>query len=358
MTVKSRIARLQSTLSSTQLILLSHPDDIFYFTGFESLTTEREAFLAVTKESAELFLTAFSTAPLNNLDFTTHFLNSQKPLSWYLKNLIAKISPESFLFDDDNLTVQEFRILEQKIGQDIKLENLPARFTTQFRMIKDETEIASIRKANQLTHQALKAVLPKLKTGQTELEVERLLENFLRDKGVDIMAFPTIVAFGEHTALPHHQPTGRKLKMNEPVLVDIGAKWQNYCADVTRTMWFGDQPDEKFVKLEKIVKDAYQKTFSALNQRDENQPLLAKDLDHPARSHIEQQGYGEKFIHTTGHGVGLYIHEQPSLNWKNDQEIKSNMVITIEPGIYLEGKFGYRFENSVLVTENGAEELV
>ena len=125
---------------------------------------------------------------------------------------------------------------------------------------------------------------------------------------------------------------------------------------MTRSFWFGDKPTQEYLKVKKTVHQAYQAALAKLTQPLTNQ-LQAKDLDQAARSVISLAGYGPKFIHTTGHGLGLDIHEPPSLNWRNDQEIKPGMVITLEPGIYLNGRFGCRHENTILVTKDGAQEL-
>ena len=142
-----------------------------------------------------------------------------------------------------------------------------------------------------------------------------------------------------------------------PILIDLGATVNGYHGDMSRTVWFGKKPSPEFLKVEEVVKAAYQEAVSALKNR-QGQQILAKDLDQAARGVITQAGYGKNFIHTTGHGLGLDIHENLSLNWNNEQPILPQMVITIEPGIYLEGKFGYRYENMVVVNDDGAMELM
>lgn len=232
-------------------------------------------------------------------------------------------------------------------------------------MVKVDTEIEALAHANHITHNAITFALSQLTAGMTEQDIQLLIEKNMREQGAFELAFPTIVAFGDHSALPHHQPSNRPLRGNDAVLIDCGAKWQHYCADVTRTVWFGNTPDPEFAKIENVVKNAYQKAVVSCKlsvvstvESQHAAPLQATSLDKTARDLITAAGYGQQFIHTTGHGVGLYIHEQPSLNLHNETVLKPGMVITIEPGIYLEGKFGYRFENSIALTENSAQELL
>jgi len=192
------------------------------------------------------------------------------------------------------------------------------------------------------------------------------------------LAFPTIVAFGKNGAMPHYQPQNIKLKPETPILIDFGVNFENYYSDMSRTIWFGKQPSAKFLKAEKAVKKAHQQVLAKLTtanldlknkktdlkNSEENTTksttkieLTAKDLDQAARGEIAQRGFADQFIHTTGHGLGLEIHEPPSLSWQDHTPIKPNMVFTIEPGIYFPGEFGYRHEDTVLMTDQGVKIL-
>jgi Xaa-Pro aminopeptidase len=194
----------------------------------------------------------------------------------------------------------------------------------------------------------------------SELQIARQLEIAMLEAGSTGPAFPTIVAIGEHGALPHHQPTDRVLQPDEPILIDFGATYQGYRSDITRTVWIGDQVSDAFTKYEQLVRQAYTASLALLSHPTESTPFTpptAGMLDQAARQVIATAGYGAEFIHTTGHGVGLDIHEQPSLYQGQPTPITPGMVITIEPGIYLTGTMGYRYENTILVTETGYTEL-
>ncbi|MEO8581826.1 MAG: M24 family metallopeptidase [Patescibacteria group bacterium] len=355
----TRIRSVQKTLSSSSALLISDPLEIFYLTDFTCLTPEeREAYVFITKQSTHLFLSSFST-PTELEGMHVHVGSMSTQLKELLPKLCLDSQITSIQFDGNSLRYNEYQLLKPFFPTTVSLTASQDSPLSNERMVKNSREIEAISKANAITHSSLNTIFTQLKVGMTEVDVQQLLEQEMRKLGVTEFAFPTIVCFGDHTALPHHQPGNRELKDNHPVLIDCGAKWQKYCADVTRTSWFGTQPDPEFTEIEEVVKEAYKKTFAKLTNLDQKtSTTLAANLDLIARSHISAAGFGPDFIHTTGHGVGLYIHEQPSLNQRNQTELKPGMIITIEPGIYLENKFGYRFENSILITEKSAKELL
>lgn len=349
-----RINHLRQSLENNQAILLSAPADVDYLTGFRSLVPEeREAFLIITSKKAVLLHASLSPyQAVGGLEVVVGC--SQEKLGETLKKITKEQKLKSLLFDATNLVVTEYQPLK-KINA-LKLQPFPRQQLWHLRSVKDQAEIELLSQAASMTSQVMKKILGELKAGIIEEKLRNQIEAELKRKGSEKIAFPTIVAFGDHSALPHHQPTTRRLKKEMVVLLDFGATVGGYRGDMTRTVWFGDKPSPKFMQLEKIVKQAYQATIKQLQTRG-RQKILAKDLDQTARAIITQAGFGQNFIHTTGHGLGLDIHESLSLSWKNEQPILPQMVITIEPGIYVEGELGYRYENTVLVTKTGAEEL-
>lgn len=399
MSYSTRLTTTQSNLHAHTALLISDPLDILYLTGFICLTPqEREAYVLVTQNTSYLFLSAFS-APVNVSSLQVIIGGIERQLSAQLVNISQQQQVSTISVDGNSLRYNEFQFLHSLLPSSITITSTKESPLTQQKMIKDDFEIAAITKANAITHQVLNNLPGQLKAGMTELDVQELIESGMRSKGVKEFAFPTIVCFGAATALPHHQPEDTQLTQNMAVLIDCGAKWNGYCADVTRSFWFGDTPDPKYTQIETIVKEAYEKTMNVLkscskqiesshnpqssfqqpnntntqplqaawqqSQTPTKQPsnqttlqLTAAQLDLAARDYINASGFGQYFIHTTGHGVGLYIHESPSLNQRNDTTLQAGMVITIEPGIYLPDQFGYRFENSVLVAEDGAKELL
>lgn len=344
--------QLQQSLQPNQCLLLANIHDIRYLSGFISLVPEeREAFIVVCPNNLYLLYATFTPLPKKNNEFTT--LPHTSPL--FLKKNIQKILDENtaieqILIDEPSLFVDEYKVLQEI--PNLKLISWKRDTLQKMRAVKNKDEIRLITKASQIATQALNKIHEIISPGISELEIKTALERAMEDLGSEKPAFPTIVAFGPHIALPHHQPTHTKLLNNVPILIDFGVTIGGYRSDMTRTWWIGDKPDQEFNKIESIVHQAYQAAVIKLEKEKKaiaNKTLLAKDVDAAARHVIDQAGYGKYFIHTTGHGIGLDIHEPPSLNWRNTQPIEAGMAITIEPGIYLDGKFGYRYENTIIV---------
>lgn len=353
-----RIQELQSKLPDKSAVILSNPDNIDYFTGFKTLVpTEREALACISRHSSVLLHAPFSPPPVLPPDSELQLHSSCKP--WALAQTVSKMSGNGvnkFFVDKDSLFVSEYEEL-------LKIENIELlpqdeKIVWSTRMYKDEGEIYSIKQACQITKKALNSVSSQIKPGVSESFIRKILEAEIRKNDADI-AFPTIVAFGKHSALPHYQPSDQViLQENQAVLIDFGTKFNGYCADMTRTWWVGEKPDDEFLKIKDAVDRAYGEVIELLNSSlSSNSQLKIADLDNAARSVISSEGYGDQFIHTTGHGLGLAIHEQPSVHSSNSIEFDERMAITVEPGIYLEGKFGYRYENTVVVEDGEVVEL-
>jgi Xaa-Pro aminopeptidase len=351
----SRISRLQASLAPSEALVLSSVSDIRYFTNFAFLVpSEREALLVVTQHSLHLLYASFS--PISKQSEFAYYAGCfPHQLATVASEVCSREGVTKVLLDEDSLVLAEYKALGSIPS--VSLVPLDRRRIWDFRMIKDESECAHLRHAGAHTHAAVTTVRSMLQPGMTEQDVAALLEHELRQRKCLPLAFPTIVAFGEHTALPHHQPTERPLKNEMPILIDVGGTTAGYAADMTRTFWFGDTPSLQFQTLKSAVTAAYQSAIAVVQHSTSSKPhsLLAKDVDHAARTHIEQAGFGSHFIHTTGHGLGLDIHEQPSLSSSNETVIAPGMAVTVEPGIYLENELGFRYENTCIVTTNGLE---
>lgn len=221
------------------------------------------------------------------------------------------------------------------------------------REAKSAAELAAIRRALELSERVLSQVARELTPGLTERQVAWEIEKRLREGGAAGLAFPVIVAAGENSAQPHHQPGDRVLQRGEPIIIDLGAKVDGYCADITRTYCLGT-PAEQFRKIYSLVRQAQ---VRAEQQLQAGLDSLAADA--LAREVIAAAGYGEAFGHSLGHGVGLAVHEAPRLSPAAEQRtvLKAGAVVTVEPGIYLAGWGGVRLEDMVLLTPGGAEVL-
>ena len=208
---------------------------------------------------------------------------------------------------------------------------------------KTEEEISLIVKSAEIIDSVFDEVLKSIAIGQTEKEVAEFIFEKAIEFGAEGLSFDTIVAFGENGAEPHHVPTDRKLKLNEFVTIDMGAKYKSYCSDFTRTFVVG-RASSKMKEIYNVVKNSSLKAVKILAAG-----VACYDVDKVARDHIALAGYGDKYIHGTGHGVGLEIHEAPTLNTKSNEILENGMVVTIEPGIYIDGEMGVRIENMFIV---------
>jgi Xaa-Pro dipeptidase len=211
------------------------------------------------------------------------------------------------------------------------------------RSIKDDEELDRIRRAGEITATAIKMAMEKLDNNVNEKQIAGIIDMTMKTVGAEDYAFPSIVAFGENTAYPHHIPTDRYLKEGDVVLFDVGAKYKGYCFDSTRTYVFNNE-------AKKIYEIVLQAQLEAIDYVKDG--VYASEVDGVARKVIEKAGYGKYFIHSTGHGVGIEIHESPTISMNSKDILRENMVITIEPGIYLKGRFGVRIEDTLIVTKN------
>lgn len=235
---------------------------------------------------------------------------------------------------------------------------LPIQFTPVKRLVedlrvsKDPDEVAAIRTAAALAHEALAATLDTVRVGQRELEVAAVLEAELRRRGSEWHPFQTIVASGPRSALPHAATGTRTIGRGEWLLLDFGARVDGYCADVTRTVLVGGTPDDRQRVIYELVRDAQLAARGAMRSG-----MSGRDADAVARSMIEHRGFGDAFGHSLGHGLGLEVHEDPRVSKSNEAPLPDGAVVTVEPGVYVPGWGGVRVEDDVLLTPQGAELL-
>ncbi|WP_266080154.1 M24 family metallopeptidase [Haladaptatus caseinilyticus] len=222
------------------------------------------------------------------------------------------------------------------------------------RMRKDETEIDSLRRAGEVADDVCVEIreLGEEAIGMTERELAREIESRLDDAGGEKPAFDTIVGSGPNGAKPHHGCGDRRIGYGDPVVLDFGAFVDGYPGDQTRTVVFSGTPPEEFDRVHRAVREAQRAGVEAVEPG-----ITAESVDAATREVIESYGYGEAFIHRTGHGVGLDVHEGPYIVSGNDLKLQTGMVFSVEPGIYIPGEFGVRIEDLVVVTENGCERL-
>jgi Xaa-Pro aminopeptidase len=215
------------------------------------------------------------------------------------------------------------------------------------RAVKDDEERAAIRRAQAITDAAFDRILEHFAVGVSEQQMSRQLEALMMDEGAEGLAFDSIVAFGENAAEPHHEPAHRLLEEGDVIKLDFGARFAGYHADMTRTISFG-APAGEIKKIHGVVRESQQAGIDAVRAG-----VTGASVDAVSREVIERAGYGDRFVHSLGHGVGLEIHEAPSLGRKQDEPLPAGAVVTVEPGIYIPGLGGVRIEDMVEVTEDG-----
>ena len=348
----SQLEPFKKLLATKKLpgLLVTTPTNLTYLTGTPPHPQEREIVLLVTSKASYLFCSSLIFDQLKHLKhFTVIKLTRRSDLVSQLKKVVIKDNLTKIGFESDDLTHAEFVSLRAKIKtlRLVPTQNLVA----ELRLIKNQREINHIQKACRVTRQTMTYLGKIIEVGASEKHIAWEAEKFMHQNGADELAFPVIVASGTNSAIPHHTTSDKKIRPADTVLIDLGCKVQNYCSDMTRT-FFISSPIPQQKKIAAIVKKAHAAALSTCAQ---NTP--AKKIDADARAVINQAGYAKNFIHSTGHGVGLDIHEAPRLSPQSKNKLQPNMVVSIEPGIYLPGEFGYRHEDTILITKTKPKNL-
>lgn len=345
---KERIKKLQKQLSELKVdaCLIDYPLHLYYLTGLKLSKGE----LFIDKKQSHLFVDGryIQTAQERNIVPAT--LSSSEVKEKFLK----KIKIKTLAFDSDNTSYHKFLELNafaKKLKLNLKPVPNPLK---ELRALKDKTELEKIRSSAKHLWKAFQHIKKLLRPGITEAELALELKLYGLKHGAEGTSFEPIIAFGPNSALPHHRAGNTRLKKGDIVLIDIGLIVDQYYSDMTRTLFFGPE-DPRLKKFYQVVRNAH---ASALRKCKPGATL--KDLDIAARQEMKKQGLESYYIHNLGHGVGLEIHEFPSLS-KNSVDknvvLKKGMVVTIEPGLYLPGKGGVRWEDTIIITDKGYENL-
>ncbi|MEK7524018.1 MAG: aminopeptidase P family protein [Patescibacteria group bacterium] len=327
-------------------LLVTNKTNIRYFSGF----TGTSGYLALNGKRGFLFtdaryhLVAKSVLPKNFvvIDITGGFEKS-----W--KIFLQKERVRQLGIEGGDMTLQFWKYLK-KISKNTKIVDIGDELSKR-RMIKKPFELANIERAQKITDAILDILRRWLKSGVSEHEIDWKIESLAHELGADDISFPPIVGINENSASPHHQNSHKKLKKGDMILIDMGVIYKGYCSDMTRVL-FTKKPTAEQTKIYELVKEAQISAEKKLKAG-----VSGKNGDTWARSVIEKAGFGKYFGHSLGHGVGLDIHELPNLSQKYTGKIPEGSVVTIEPGIYLPGKFGVRLEDMVLVQKNGVRNL-
>jgi len=322
-------------------LLITSPINVRYFSNFTG-----EAYLLVSPAACVLFTDFRYTIQANmQCDSSCIIQEIQRGNQFnLLKATMDEYGFHTIGYEDANMSCAEFVQLQSVI----KHSFIPcSKAIDSIRQIKDAEEIEFLQTAQAISEQSFQDVLPFMKPGVSELDIATELLYRIRKNGGEGPSFDPIIASGPNGALCHAIPTQRKLQNGDLVVMDFGSLWNGYCSDMTRTIAIGDIEPE-LQKIYEIVLSANLLALDALKPG-----ISGKDLDNIARSYIEKNGYGPFFGHSLGHGFGLEIHESPTAGPSSQDILLPGMTVTIEPGIYLEGKGGVRIEDCCVLTENG-----
>ncbi len=352
MTVAARLARLRERLAaeSVDAMLVTDVSNVRYLTGFVGVfDPEAAALAAVCPDSAVLYTDSrYGEAAQVAADGTqwdvrvaTRALHGEA-----LEHLDA--AEVTSVAVETSVSHRRFRAIEEAFAGRVRpVDDL----VEQLREVKDAEEVASIEAACELGDRAFDHVLGVLAPGMTELDVALEIEVFLRRNGSEGLAFPTIVASGPHSSRPHATVTTRVIERGDPVTMDFGARVGGYCSDMTRTVVVGYVPDG-FREIYDVVLGAQSAAREGVRAG-----LTGIEADRLARDVLAEAGLAEHFGHGLGHGVGLDVHELPSLSTRGERTLRAGSVVTIEPGVYLAGRFGVRIEDSVVLSDAGCRVL-
>ncbi len=340
----SRLSRVMTGMEQMNLsqALVTSTESIYYLTGLWIAPGERLLALLIDKGECKLFVNhMFATPRVEGLRLV-EFDDSDDSV----QALAAHVSPGRLGID--KAWPSRFLLSLMEVRGDIRPVN-GSRPVDEARMLKDQEEIEALRASSRMNDRVTGQLRTRLAEGETELDVARRYDELGALEGASGLGFEPLICFGAGCAEPHHATGKARLQKGDAVILDVGVNVDHALSDMTRTVFFGAASDEQ-KKVYEIVRAANQAGKAAVRPG-----ARLSDIDRAARSVIEQAGYGPNFLHRTGHGLGLEVHEPPDVSAVSPAVAQPGMVFSIEPGVYLAGRFGVRVEDLVLVTEDGCE---
>jgi Xaa-Pro aminopeptidase len=345
-----RLLRRQMKQRSIDSLLVTHLPDVRYLCGF----TGSNAYLAILANRAAMFTDGRYTVQARQQTVPAARVNiAAKSARDEACRWLVSRGVEHCAFDPESTTVAQLALYRKALpaGHRGFFQPLAQPLVSNLRLIKDSDELLLMKEGAHLGVELFHKLLPQLQPGMPETTVAALLEHSARLHGAEGMSFETIVASGSRSALPHGQASSRRLPRKGFVTLDFGVILKGYCSDMTRTVYLGE-PTQRERFTYDAVREAQQAAVAAVRPG-----AACGDVDEAARSVLRKAGLAEYFTHSTGHGVGLEIHEVPRIAADQSQSLLPGMVVTIEPGVYIEGHFGVRIEDMVAVTREGAQVL-
>ncbi|MFC1855844.1 M24 family metallopeptidase [Thermodesulfobacteriota bacterium] len=340
-----RITKLREILKSKGVssFLTTKRENFFYLTGF----TGSAGVFYTDLEESYLFTDSRYLIQSKNEVSGSEVIIYKKGAEVYER--LKKMKQKEIGFNPANISFNLYNTILESLPK-VKLKGVGG-VVEGLRMIKDEHELKILKEAITIAEKSLVETLASLEVGDTEISIKNRLECAMRNNGGEKESFDTIVVSGENSALIHGRPSNKSIKEGELILIDFGVKHKNYCSDKTHTVMLGE-PTKEQRKVYDIVKKANEIAIAEIKDG-----VSIKHIDSIARDYIKKSGYGDYFLHGLGHGIGLEVHEMPLISSLNKTILKEGMVITVEPGIYMENFGGIRLEDMIYITNTGAKKL-
>ena len=343
----NRVEKLRNEMNKQDIdaVFIDKKEDVIYLSGFLGDDT----FLFITKEKPYIITDFRYVEQAQKEALGYEILRCENKLWEQIKEIVKSKDIKTIGIQEDAITYSRFKQYNSNLDG--------IKFTTiedvlkRLRIVKTPDEIKEIKKAVKVADDAFTHIVKYIKVGMTEKEVALELEYFMKKKGASGLSFETIVASGVRSSMPHGVASNKKIEYGDTITLDYGAIYNSYCSDMTRTIFIGE-PNKDILKIYDIVKKAQLEGIKYSKKG-----VLARDVDNASRDIIDENGYGEFFGHALGHGVGIEVHEEPRVSRLGKTVLEDNMVITIEPGIYIPKLGGVRIEDMVVIQGNKADVL-
>ncbi|MDE0581609.1 Xaa-Pro peptidase family protein [Planococcus sp. A6] len=341
-----KLMKLREQMQKRELdsLLVTNPYNLRFITGFTGT-----AGLALITPNDAWFITDFRyTEQAGEQVKEFKVVQAQKGLLDEVARIAKEAAVERLAFEQDYMTFATYSQYQEKLSA--TLEPVSG-LIEKLRMVKSPEELEVLKAAAKIADDAFEHICSYIKAGMTELEVSNELEFFMRSQGATSSSFDIIVASGLRSALPHGVASNKKIEQGDLITLDFGALYNGYVSDITRTVAVGE-PSDKLKEIYQVVLDSQVLALEKIKPG-----MTGIEADAIARDYIKSKGYEEAFGHSTGHGIGLEVHEGPGLSFRSETVLEPGMAVTVEPGIYLPGIGGVRIEDDILITETGNERL-
>lgn len=345
--MKKVIEKLQEKLNIGESAIVINPKNRFYFTRFPS-----SAGVLIVSRKQAFFLVDFRYFEKAKKEIKGITICLLKNTFAQIKEVLESVETKRVLLENESLTFSEFNRYKKELkGYEIEEENILSKEISDLRSIKNAEEVSFIKEAQRLTDETFEHILSFITPDMSEKEIALEMEFFMRKRGSEGVSFDFIVVSGKNSSLPHGKPTDKKIQNGDFITMDFGAVVNGYRSDMTRTIAVGSVTDKQREVYQTVLK-AQTEALKAIKP-----DVKCCDIDKIARDIINNAGFENCFGHGLGHSLGLDVHESPACNTRDETLLKKGMLMTVEPGIYLENEFGVRIEDMVLVTDKGCENL-